>query len=293
MYFRFQLAIASVFCLTLLSCDNGSKTDREIIKAMEESLNSSNQRINSSSQMMLASLEDKVSDPFTSVRAKIWFQKAQKIRELSSEFNDYLYQLKKEEKASSKKASLLLKKMKELGNSILNTDSLIRRTFESPEFTNNFIDSTYTSGEVFYNRYFKGTSKGYVNAFLSTLQNNTKVFENKLISFCHEQVPRYGHYYDFSTTIVGQSSELVEPGKEMKIKAGVGTFSKFLAKSQVKVNGKDVPINDYGVSEYSFKAPKTPGKYSIPVKISYTDQEGKEQIIETRIKYTVAKICNE
>lgn len=260
---------------------------------MEESLISSNKAVSSSSKTTLLSLEDKTADPTTSEKAKIWFPKAQKAQELSSEFNNYVEQLKKEERIGSEKASLLFKKMKELGNSLLNTDSLIGRTFESPEFMNSFIDTTCTSGEVFFRRYFKAASKESSNAFLSKLQNNVIVFSNKLIRFCSEQIAIHYPIYDYYSVIVGQSSEVVEPGKRINIKAGVGAFSKAATKSQVIINGKDIPFNDYGVSEYNLNAPKNPGKYSIPVKISYTDQEGKEQIIETRIKYTVAKICEQ
>lgn len=291
MHFRLQAALASLLCLCLLSCNNGSKTDREIIKAMEESLINSNKTVSSSSELILASLEDKIYDPTTEERAKIWLPKAQKIQEFSSKLYDYIEQLKTGEKIGSEKASLLLKKMKEFKYNMLNTDSLVRVTFESPVFVNSLIDSIYFSEEVFFRQFFKGASKKSANAFLSKLQNNVVVFENKLLSFCHEQNSRPPIFYNFSSEIISQSSEVVEPGKELDITAGIGIFSR-AANPRISINNKKVPLNQYGVSKYFFKAQTIPGTYSIPIKISFVDQDGKEQLIETRVKYTVAKICD-
>src|SRR5688572_20269613 len=98
MKFRLQFTFSFLTSITLLSCNNGLKVDKEIIKAMEESLNSSSKVVNTSSEMILFSLEDKTYDPITTERAKIWLSKAQKIQEFSSKLYDYIEQLKTGEK---------------------------------------------------------------------------------------------------------------------------------------------------------------------------------------------------
>ena len=74
----------------------------------------------------------------------------------------------------------------------------------------------------------------------------------------------------------------------MEIMAGVGAFSK-AAKPEIAFGGNTIPIDESGVAIYKFKASGTPGKYKVSVKITYIDQEGKEQMLSKDVEYTVAK----
>ena len=49
-------------------------------------------------------------------------------------------------------------------------------------------------------------------------------------------------------------------------------------------------IKDDVIAHYKLKAASRPGKYYVPVKINYTDQNGKQQTVQKEIEYTVAKI---
>jgi len=81
----------------------------------------------------------------------------------------------------------------------------------------------------------------------------------------------------------------VQAGERIEIFAGVGEFRSDM-KCEIFIYGKQVNIKDNAVAHYRLKAASTPGKYFVPVKINYTDQNGARQSIQKRIEYTVANI---
>ncbi|HEX7846087.1 MAG TPA: hypothetical protein VF476_09840 [Chitinophagaceae bacterium] len=292
MRLRFLRSIVAFSAIFLFSCDNSSKTDKAIIAAMEESLANSNKSLNNSTATILVSLEDKMADPITHEKAKIWFPKAEQIKYLSVSFYDYIEKLKNN-KIDKEKAIDLFKKIQKYKADILSTDSLINLTF-APILEMEKLTSPADIHETsFYRSFLKNASSSSISAFLIKLQNYIKVIENKISTFCHEQVPNGFCGMDgYTSAIVGQSSKVVEPGDLIEIIAGIGSFER-RSNPEIIVNEKPVALNDYGNAIYQFKASNKPGKYSTPVKIIYTDQEGKTQIIETTVKYSVVKICEQ
>jgi GldM N-terminal domain len=291
MYFRFQIAFASLLSIALLSCDNGSKTDREIIKAMEESLNRSNKTISFSTEKALVSLEDKLYDWASRERASVWLPKTRKIHDISNDCYSYIEKLKEGEKISAENAAILFKKLSQYKSDILNIDYKIRELFGDTSISTNVNSFNIPEARVF-DAFIQKSSTKSKYAFLTQLQNDVKNFENRTILFCNEQVGSISDGFETFSAIINQSSNIVEPGKEIEIKAGIGSFSKMMMPSII-INEKEIPLDDSAVSKYKIKTPDKPGNYSVPIKISYTDQDGKKQFIESRIKYTVAKICNE
>jgi hypothetical protein len=51
-----------------------------------------------------------------------------------------------------------------------------------------------------------------------------------------------------------------------------------------------VALKGNALAVYKLKAPSKPGKYYVPVKINYTDQDGSQQTVQKEIEYTVANI---
>ncbi|MEI9810185.1 MAG: hypothetical protein WDO16_21235 [Bacteroidota bacterium] len=99
-------------------------------------------------------------------------------------------------------------------------------------------------------------------------------------------------FYDVYSTIIGQSSNIVRSGEQIEITAGVGAFSR-IASLKITIAGKEVTAGDEGIALYKFKSSSKPGTHFIPVKLSYTDQDGKEQTIEKNVEYTVAEECDQ
>jgi hypothetical protein len=78
----------------------------------------------------------------------------------------------------------------------------------------------------------------------------------------------------------------------MKITAGIGSFSK-AAMPEFEILGKKMKPNENGIMEFNFKETRVSGKYKLPIKISYVDQDGKSMTRETTISYTVLPANND
>lgn len=72
----------------------------------------------------------------------------------------------------------------------------------------------------------------------------------------------------------------------MTVTAGVGVFES-RTQPNVYVNRKPVPVGAEGLAEYSFQVPPHPGHYRLPVRIEFTDQDGKLQTVEKEVRYRV------
>ncbi|MBS1656203.1 MAG: hypothetical protein JSU05_15225, partial [Bacteroidetes bacterium] len=112
--------------------------------------------------------------------------------------------------------------------------------------------------------------------------------ENVIIAFCLSEIPRiiiddFGAY-----VIVGQSSTIVQPKQDIQIDAGIGAFNRAVL-PEVIVDSVNIKIDYDGAAHYRFKAPSETGEYSIPIKISYLDQDGKREVVEKNIEYKVVK----
>ena len=77
------------------------------------------------------------------------------------------------------------------------------------------------------------------------------------------------------------------PGQELEITAGVGAFSK-AALPTITIGNTVVPIGEDGAARTKLAAGAV-GTRSVPVRITYTDQDGKQQIIEEKVEYTVGQ----
>ena len=74
----------------------------------------------------------------------------------------------------------------------------------------------------------------------------------------------------------------------MEIIAGVGAFSR-RSKPVFTIKNKNVPIDENGTAILRFKAPHTPGKHFVPVKINFINEVGKEEEVIKNVEYTVIK----
>ena len=122
-------------------------------------------------------------------------------------------------------------------------------------------------------------------SILSKFQNDIKTSENKVVTFCHEQVGKVELRFDSFEAIVGQNSKYFMPGQEIEITAGLGAFSKTKL-PVVTVNGSGVTLNEKGQAIYKAAAGGV-GQHTIQVKVAFTDQDGNPQERTIPVEYTV------
>jgi len=120
---------------------------------------------------------------------------------------------------------------------------------------------------------------------LSKFQNDVKTSENRVIQVCHNKVGEVVVRFDTYAAIVGQNSNYLMPGQELEITAGVGAFSKG-ATPTITIAGRPYQIGAEGTATAKLPGGGV-GPHTIPVRISYTDQEGKPQVIDKVVEYKV------
>ncbi|HEX6190781.1 MAG TPA: gliding motility protein GldM [Chitinophagaceae bacterium] len=300
--------------LTALLALNVSSEILNAFKTVNNSLEKTNTTVNNSTKTVMESLTDKMSDPTTRERATLWQPKAKQVVDLSKNVYDYIQGLKDQilteaggkpgdpnksfkednldiatrimvDKGEGKKLHDALAKYKA---DVLAVDPLIKQNFENSLQIDLTKPPTKNKGNNTWEAaYFRMVPTVAAMTILSKFQNDVKTSENKVVSFCHEQVGKVTVRFDTYTAIVGQSTTYAMPGQKIDIMAGVGAFSK-QALPKITINGEPVPIGEDGAAHKEIAAGAI-GDRSVPVRIEYVDQEGKPQVIERKIEYTVGQ----
>ena len=293
--------------LTALLAINISAEILNAFKTINESLERTNSAVKISSERIFASLTDKMSDPTTKVKAEIWQPRAMQVMDYSATAYNFIENLKKELIAASTKGGtfkedeqnattrLLVKegKGKELfkileayKKNVLGINDTIQKEFANslqvdltPPKSQNSKKKTWEEA------YFYMAPAVGALSILSKFQNDIKTSENKVVTFCHEQVGKVELRFDSFEAIVGQNSKYFMPGQEIEITAGLGAFSKTKL-PVVTVNGSGVTLNEKGQAIYKAAAGGV-GQHTIQVKVAFTDQDGNPQERTIPVEYTV------
>jgi gliding motility-associated protein GldM len=300
--------------LTAMLALNVSAEILNAFKTVDNSLTSTNKTINTSTQTILASLDEKRREPATAVKAEYWYPKAQSAQALSKDLNDYIQTLKNKIMTAAgydpangdttykledldiatrimindKEGPKLKQKLEEYKAKLLAIDPLIAQEFKNTLQVNTAMPAVQDkSNNTWELAYFHMVPTVASITILSKFQNDVKTSENKVVAFCHEQVGKVQVRFDTYTAIVGQSSNYVMPGQEVEIMAGVGAFSK-AAQPLISINGQSVGLGEDGQAKLKMLGGGL-GKHSIPIVIRFKDQDGKDQIINKSIEYTVGQ----
>ncbi|MBI1343003.1 MAG: gliding motility protein GldM [Terrimonas sp.] len=298
--------------LTALLALNVSAEILNAFKTVNNSLESSVKTVNNSTETVMGSLLEKTTKPESAEKAKIWYPKAQQVQQLTKSLNEYISGLKTKiltasdynpetknykednldvptrimvEKGEGKKLKQMLEQYKA---DLLEIDPQIKQQFATTLPIDLSMPPTKNKGNNSWEAaYFRMVPSVAALTILSKFQNDVKTSENKIISYCHEQVGKVEVRFDTYTAIVGQSTTYAMPGQEIDVMAGVGAFSK-AAQPTITINGANVPIGEDGAAHMKINGGGL-GDHSIPVKISYVDQDNKPQVIEKQIQYTVGQ----
>jgi gliding motility-associated protein GldM len=300
--------------LTALLALNVSAEIINAFKVVDNSLTSTNKVVNASTQTIMASFQEKLADPASADKAKIWMPKAQQAVAISKSLNQMIDDIKSNIKvgagfdpsnpdAGFKEDNIdvatrimdkegegekLRKALEKYKADILALDPEVGALFknslpvdvEVPNLSNKnqLAKVTWTSA------YFNMTPTVAALTMLSKFQNDVKTTENKIVNEFHNRVGQVVVRFDTYAPIVGANSTYLFPGQELEISAGIGAFSKNV-RPIVTIGGRNVPMNDDGVSIYKTNVGNASG--SVPIKIQYKDQDGKDQVRDLKIDYTV------
>ncbi len=311
----FLLIVSLTIVISNLACSDNSENDLTVFKALDESLSNSNTTIQRSTETIYASLEQKLADPITATKAQIWYPKAMMIQKYAGDITAFIGDLKHRLKkaAGLKKENekeifnesnkgivnsffnenrigdTLYQKLLKFKTDVLSVDIQMDTVFrQTLLLATRAFDLSNSDARNFTKTFFYSTPVVAALATLSTFQNNVRIIENRMISFCNNKMICCSFFYDVYSAIIGQNSTYVRTGEQIEITAGVGAFSK-VAQPEILFGGKKVDIDETGTAVHKFNSPSKPGKYIVPVKISYTDQDGKKRTIEKAVEYTVRR----
>ena len=301
--------------LTALLALNVSAEILNAFKIVDSSLTNTNSTINQSTTTILASLNEKRSEPATATKANEWYPHAIRAQQLSQQITSDIQVLKDKILAAAgynpkengdsaykmedldiatrimvneKEGQKLKQKLDEYKKNLLAIHPLIGQEFKNTLQVNTQMPAVQDkSNNTWELAYFHMVPTVASVTILSKFQNDVKTSENKVVAFCHEQVGKVQVRFDTYTAIVGQSSNYVMPGQEVEIMAGVGAFSK-AAQPQIIINGQGVGLGEDGQAKLKMNGGSL-GKHSIPVVIRFKDQDGKDQTINKTVEYTVGQ----
>jgi len=119
---------------------------------------------------------------------------------------------------------------------------------------------------------------------LSKFQNDVKNSEAQLVDYIHSQVGQVKIVYNKFAAIAQANRTYAMPGDEIEVTAGIGAFSD-AAQPNISINGQHMSLTD---GKASFKTTASgAGEHSIAVKIEYTTPDGKKEVKDEIVKYTV------
>jgi gliding motility-associated protein GldM len=300
--------------LTALLALNVSSEILNAFKVVTTSLDNSNTNISKANNILYTSLAEKANDPKTREKATIWNGYALKAKALSDDFSKYIEDLKVQLKTEATPKGESVDKFKEddleaatrlfgdgEGGKKLGTqfeqklkDYRAAMLAISPEISKEFEASLAVDGKPATGQ--DGKPKDFTNAYfhmvptlagltlLSKFQNNVKNSENQVTTYCQSQIGQVVVHMDQVGVLVGQSSNYVMPGQEIKVTAGVGAYSSS-AKPTIVIGGSSVPVTAGQGS--STRIASGSGEQSIPVSVTFMDENGKPQTKTETVKYTV------
>jgi gliding motility-associated protein GldM len=298
--------------LTALLALNVSSEILNAFKTVNKSLEKTNEIITSSTGEVMSSLNDLKADPATKERATIWYQKAEDVQKASAAVYSYIQSLKDQilteaggnPKDSTKKykednLDIATRIMIEKGNGpklkdmlekyrsdVLGMDRAIDSAFHTSLPINTQKPSSQNrAGRTWEGAYFHMVPTVAAMTILSKFQNDVKTSENKVVTFCHEQVGKVKIRYNTYEPIVGQNSSVLLPGQELQITAGLAAFNSD-QKPTINIGGQNITPDAQGKGLWKQNVSSSG---QIPVRISFRDQDGNPQTRDFKVEYTVGQ----
>lgn len=300
--------------LTALLALNVSSEILNAFKTVNNSLEKSNVTISSSTATIMSSLQQKLNDPSTAEKAKIWYPRAQQVQQYAKDVNDYIQGLKNSiltnaggdpnnpeksykddnldiptrmmvDKGAGK---ILFQKLSDFKKNILAINDTVKAEFENSLPIDLSMPKTQNkSNKTWEAAYFHMVPTVAALTILSKFQNDVETSENKVVSFFHSKVGEVVVRQDAFAAIAVADANYILPGQKIHVTAGVGGFSTAV-KPQISINGSNIPVGTDGTAQMEIQGSSL-GNHSVPVHIEYTDQDGKKQSINKTIEYTVGQ----
>ncbi|MBL7699593.1 MAG: gliding motility protein GldM, partial [Chitinophagaceae bacterium] len=299
--------------LTALLALNVSAEILNAFKTVNRSLDSANSVLSANNNTIYSSFEKKLNEAESRQKASEWKPKADKVKALTAVMYTRLADLRAKVKeyggyVAGKKDSLgyesnidaatrlmdkekegpkLEKELAKLKEDLLNVDPAIKAEFASKLP----IDLSYPKSQTgskeqdWTTSYFHMTPAIAAITILNKFENDVKASENQIVTFCHNKIGEVEVRYDKMGFVGGLSSQYLMPGEKLTVTAGLGATSSG-APAQISINGKPITLNSDGMAVSEFPVS---GSGTVNVSIKYKTIDGKDEVINKPLSYTVGQ----
>lgn len=296
---------------TGVSCTNKSSNDLYMLKALKTSLVESNAETQRDSEFIFNSFKAKTELPETMDKALLLFPEMTRIRAITSSiiqeienaqsdlrdearFKDETEAFYREDDfdaverlfVKQKKATHLFRKMREYKLMLIDSAG------SNKDFVHNVLkdiplnESGLRDLDNFI-EYFKNQPAISADAFLEQLKGNVLRNEKKLLSFISNRITNHLQH-SFPDVVVTQNATALRQGDVLKIKAGIGSF-RYYTKSSMVAEGFVLSPDEKGIFNYSIRLKVNPGKYKMPITLTYIEADGNPQTFTTTVEYEIIK----
>lgn len=304
------LVVLSIFQL-FTSCSRRTPNDLYVVKSLKTGLEQSNLYIQRENEMIVNSIELKSQLPETKQKAEILLPEMLKVREIIAGVIKEIHRTQMDIRSQAsfkneteavyqednldvvKRLFIQQKRADSLFQVIKNYKrELIKVNKNRGDFIGKMLIDIPQNGSGLkeldnFVEFFRNQPAIAVDAFLERLKNDVLLNEKRILSSINDRVVNdYIHW--MPTPLIGLSSEYVKSNDELHLTAGIGDF-RYFPNSYIIVNGNKILPNEKGVFTYSFKISGSPGKYKVPVEITYTEVDGNTQSITKTLEYNIIK----
>ncbi|PZR25912.1 MAG: hypothetical protein DI535_16530 [Citrobacter freundii] len=290
-----------VFTLCLLqllfACKNSNTASNNVLTIANEALLNSIASTESATENVLLAFQEKKADPFTADKAKFFEPTLLTVDNQANDLVSRIERIKDEvwkERNNRTVSGKILKQTDSLPAMILSFRNFIRQTNpylageakRKPILFAEKFDQQIINGESVNKLLFESTSPLETTLLLSRFQLSIRELALGNAVTLLENTARRSLICTFIMPLISQSHQVLRPNGQLTLDIALGEI-RYNGLQKVTANGKEVPQDEKGICKATFTAPATPGKYSIPVVASYTDQDGKEWMIKKDIQYEV------
>jgi hypothetical protein len=286
---RLRSFVASIcFAATILFSACNNINDKPAIKLLEEGINISDSSIKTSTAQILSAFEQRLNEPTSKIKASIWHPHAKEAQDLADYFSEAVNQFQKSKQITEANIKFLQAQIHQIKTKILATDTSSRLYLQSLFFNDGL---SKLDEKEFIVTYFKNKSQAAIHALIAKLRNDVDIVTNKFVAFCYQHTA----YHDlevFYQAIVALDSKIYKPGEEMEVVAAVGSF--YLPDSlQVNIDGAMFKTFKKEMFTTKIMASSKTGNHSLPIDISYINQDGKKVDYHFDLKYKTIKCDTE
>ncbi|MDF2189070.1 hypothetical protein [Paraflavitalea sp. CAU 1676] len=304
------------FCISialiLASCQ--PKEDNGALASFDQTLQHSSRVLKESNKLAYEAIRRKHIHQYAASKAALYVSSSEKVLVLSEKMYTAIDSLKSNLKNKEPRHERCLAKFGDtLYRQVVTYCRNVLQVFDTAGFSNNPAWKTYLMKEkekridkysTLFHISMKGEATdsiplGWYKSFLfeneefrtlvmlSKLQLDVLTVASELLSHCYEANSMIEESFTYYSVIATMNTSCVKAGQTIEVIAGLGKFSAD-ASPKVMINGVVHDIAIDGSAVYKFKAEGKPGKYTLPVSISFVKADSSIHTLNRTLEYIIA-----